>query len=51
MLGRYNLPYLFLFKTYKQKLLSRLSDLKISREQFNIQHEGFISQLWSTVGR
>ena len=47
MLGRYNLAYLFLFKTYKQNLLivSRLSDLMISSEHFNIQSEGFISQL------
>ena len=32
-------------------ILSRLNDLMISSERFNIQSEGSISQLWNTVGR
>ena len=39
---------------YKHKqtllILSRLCDLQISSEDFNIHSEGFISQLWNTVG-
>ena len=49
MLGRYNSAIL----NHKHKLLilSRLSDFFTFIACYNIQSEGFISQLWNIVGR
>ena len=41
----------YLRHEHKLLILSGLSDFVTCSESFNIQSEGFISQLWNTVGR
>ena len=52
MLGMYNAPHLFLFKAYTEiSNIVMFEGFMTCSARFNIQSEGSISQLWSTVGR